>query len=382
MRRSGERGATLVHVAFILAGVILFSGFVIDYGAFWIARRQAQNSADAGALAGALARIHEDQALSPSTTTGVVHDIIVNTVAQNAIWGVAPAAANVDIGWECPDLTTNCVRVDVFRDGTHSSSQLPTFFLRMANVQNQKVRAHAVARLIPAAGTGCMRPWFLIDKYVDANNNGHYDAGDSYTPYDPATQTGTGYRLTGNIGDIVYFHDNLSPSGYGQVDVGSGGSDVQDAIEQCASGDYFIGDTVPIKPGGTVGPETHGVDNLISWDSGASLNSDGTLDGSCQDTTAGCSCPSWTSCPNGPRVSPRIVIVPVCSPLQASCAAGGQNNDTITITDFLSFWIVSHEENGNDMTITAQYMGAGGLLGTGGGPTSPGGFLGTVVLIR
>jgi hypothetical protein len=76
------------------------------------------------------------------------------------------------------------------------------------------------------------------------------------------------------------------------------------------------------------------------------------------------------------------VVVPVCSPAQASCPAGGQNNDTITITDFLSFWIVGQSGNGNDMTIEAQYMGAGGLLGTGGGPTSPGGFLGTVVLIR
>ncbi len=38
----------LVQVAIALVGLIAFSAFVIDYGVMWVARRQAQNAADAG----------------------------------------------------------------------------------------------------------------------------------------------------------------------------------------------------------------------------------------------------------------------------------------------------------------------------------------------
>ena len=41
-----ERGAVLVHVAIALVALIAFNGLVIDYGILWLARRQAQNSAD------------------------------------------------------------------------------------------------------------------------------------------------------------------------------------------------------------------------------------------------------------------------------------------------------------------------------------------------
>ena len=41
--------------------------FVVDHGVMWIARAQAQNSADAGALAGAVTRGFDDFANPPST---------------------------------------------------------------------------------------------------------------------------------------------------------------------------------------------------------------------------------------------------------------------------------------------------------------------------
>ena len=62
MRRS-ERGAVTIHVAIALIALLMFSGMVIDYGVIWVARRQAQNAADAGALAGA-----GDFQLNPSST--------------------------------------------------------------------------------------------------------------------------------------------------------------------------------------------------------------------------------------------------------------------------------------------------------------------------
>src|SRR5262249_50731858 len=48
---AGERGVVLIQVA--LASLVLFGicSLVVDYGVMWVARAQAQNAADAGALA-------------------------------------------------------------------------------------------------------------------------------------------------------------------------------------------------------------------------------------------------------------------------------------------------------------------------------------------
>ena len=51
---NGERGAITIHVSIALIALLAFSAFVIDYGSMWVSRRQAQNAADAGALAGAI----------------------------------------------------------------------------------------------------------------------------------------------------------------------------------------------------------------------------------------------------------------------------------------------------------------------------------------
>src|SRR5262245_28680538 len=57
---SRERGAVLLHVAVAMLGLLAFCALVVDYGIFWAARRQAQNSADAGALAGAMGLAYDD----------------------------------------------------------------------------------------------------------------------------------------------------------------------------------------------------------------------------------------------------------------------------------------------------------------------------------
>jgi Putative Flp pilus-assembly TadE/G-like len=388
-RLSSERGATLVHVGITLLGLILFSGFVIDYGVMWESRRQAQNAADAGALAGAVSRINEDQSASPSTTSGPVYESIVNTVGFNPIWGLAPPPNTVTMDWICPDGTPNCVHVDVYRDGTNNSTTLPTFVMKIANIQSQGTKAHAIAQIIAANATGCMRPWFLIDRYTDVNGDLHYTSPpDLYN----GGATGTGYKVPDDIGTTITFHNNEGPSGFGQVDVGSGGAAIEDAIEQCVSNQtYYTGQTVGVKPGGTVGPEKAGVDQLIQWDPNASVQvttvngiKKATIVNSCAPQ---CSCPGNPNslCPNGPGISPRVAIVPVCAPSDSApgCADGGANNGNITIKEFLAFFIVSSQGSGINFDITATLVNSAGALVSNGSPSPPGGaFLQTVVLVR
>ena len=51
-----EQGAVFVQVGISILVLMAFNVFVLDYGVMWVSRRQAQNAADAGALAGAVAR--------------------------------------------------------------------------------------------------------------------------------------------------------------------------------------------------------------------------------------------------------------------------------------------------------------------------------------
>ena len=92
-RAGSERGAVLVQVAIALVGLIALSAFVIDYGVLWVSRRQAQNSADAAAMAGAISMGFVDmdnQALARESAIERGGD-------QNRIWGAPPIITAGDV---------------------------------------------------------------------------------------------------------------------------------------------------------------------------------------------------------------------------------------------------------------------------------------------
>ena len=51
-RHKSEQGAILIYVAVVILVLVGVTMWVVDYGVLLVARNQAQNSADAGALAG------------------------------------------------------------------------------------------------------------------------------------------------------------------------------------------------------------------------------------------------------------------------------------------------------------------------------------------
>src|SRR5262245_24429787 len=89
---SGERGAMLIHVAISLLTLCAFTVFAVDWGVFWVSRRQAQNSADASALAGAIALAYDDP--DDHSDNGPAKRSAFAASQQNLVWGQAP---NVDI---------------------------------------------------------------------------------------------------------------------------------------------------------------------------------------------------------------------------------------------------------------------------------------------
>jgi Flp pilus assembly protein TadG len=379
--RRDEAGMALVHVGVALLVLMGLSAFVIDKGVLWLARGQAQNTADAGALAGATALLFDNAA--DLSTTGPAYLSALNTATQNKVFNQAPTVkVFVDPkNWDpaaaapaiCGSPETGCVQVDVYRDGTNSSGTLPTYFGLAFGATSQGVRATATAMALTGNGSGCMRPWFIPQRYNDVDGNNRYDPGkDTLNPY----------SVPADIGTVVTFHNNSSPSSYGQLDVGNGGDAIRNAIENCvANTSFFIGQTVQTKPGGTIGPEKQGIDALLSWDPKASYDStQKVVVGGCSPSLS-CKCPDTTAqCPYGGTISPRIVQAAVCDPSQAACDGSATGTGTITITDVLSFFITGYTDDKGNLLINAILVGSGGLYD----PTkSQGrGFVKTITLVR
>src|SRR5712691_12291686 len=115
LRRSSERGAVVIQVAVCLLGLLALTAFVVDYGVMWTSRGQAQNAADAGALAGAISLAYEsgtDFANAKSKASAVAK--------QNLVWGAAPDVQLTDVTFPAPcppgapGAAKGCVKVDVF----------------------------------------------------------------------------------------------------------------------------------------------------------------------------------------------------------------------------------------------------------------------------
>jgi hypothetical protein len=185
-RFADQRGAIIIHVAIALLVLIAFSAFVVDSGAMWVSRRQAQNVADAGALAGAVALMRDGGGRTEAGKSA--H----HWSAANPIFGQGNSTANVWVTFSgssadscgtscdvrsippCGDQA-GCVRVDVFRNMPDRPERgdaplgdpIPTFFGRMVGITEQGVRATATAQIGSGNAVRCMLPFAVMDRWAD-----------------------------------------------------------------------------------------------------------------------------------------------------------------------------------------------------------------------
>jgi hypothetical protein len=344
-RCGSERGTVLIQVAIAILSLTAFSAFVLDYGVLWVSRNQAQNAADAGALAGAIARGFDETTDPPST--GGKAELSAKWAARcasgsascpttpssaNPIWpSQAGASSGVEVLWECPPtFGGRCVRVNVYRDGTNGSTTLPAFFGPLLGISSQGIRATASARVANANATNCMRPFSIADEWDEQldppNHYNRYDATGNVLPgvtdqYIPASSSGpgTGYRLPRDYGVQKTLKGAISdpntdpilrswslpvqlPDGAGGYR--NGGDNFREDIGQCNPNIVKIGDYLPLQTGDMVGPTLQGFSELTLkdptalWDAGAQK-----IQGSCAPGM----------CPTGrvEPVSPRIIPIPV-----------------------------------------------------------------------
>jgi Flp pilus assembly protein TadG len=374
-RARSDRGAILVHVSLIMLVVLGFTAFVADYGVLWLGRRQAQNAADAGALAGVVARAYDEPVAAGPLTTASAQQ----AVAANPIVG-SPGAAIVDAATPCPAFAgggTDCVRVDVFRDGTNGSTALPTFLAGMWGQSSQGIKATATAQVRTGNGVKCMKPWIIPD-IADPDGDGVPNPGVAYIP--PTAPNPNGYRQV-HIGlAITLTEDTTTPSFYMKARTSCPGNACYlNDITGCTTTIWKIGDLITEQPGAGPGPAIeNAINTIIAQDPGAHWDSaTQSIQGSCAPT---CAC--GASCSNGldGLVSPRVVPVAIGDPAAVVPGAAVP----FTIVNIFSFLLLPPERIGNKVTLKGVLVTTSGMqvVGGGGGINPASSFLVVPTLIQ
>lgn len=354
-RLRSERGAILIHVA--VGGFVLtaFTMFVVDHGILWVSRNQAQNAADAGALAGAVALAFDDP--TDHSETGPAKAAAYNFALANDVWAEDPDVdITTDIRFyqdapgafpaECDN--DDCIRVDVFRNQARGNP-LPTWFGQLVGLSTQGVRATATAQAAVANASDCLKPWAVADKWAEHNPdpNGTWNPTSTFDPRGPhpdvyvppsATSPGTGFTLGADYGTEFVLkvgnpHDTINPGWFQALDLspgaGGGAAEYREYIAGCSPHTWKIGDDIRKKNGNMVGPTRQGVYELIDKDPGADWDPvNQKVVGSAYDH------------------SPRIVALPVFD-LQLYLDTGGPGNGTVHVVNILGFFV--DRMQGNDV---------------------------------
>jgi Flp pilus assembly protein TadG len=396
---ASERGAILIQTGVLLLTVSAFAIFVVDYGVLWVSRNQAQNAADAGALAGAAALAFDD--FDDRADDGPAKLAAHRFARANVVFGEQPDVnISTDVRFysdapaDFPAMCSgnDCIRVDVYRNQARGNA-LPTFFGWLVGVNDQGVRATAIAQAAAGNATKCLKPWAVLDKWSDSSgpwtSTSDFDpAVDTYTPPD-GDDPGTSYTLASDLGlELKLKLGNPSDSKevfgagwFSPVQLGgTGGDDYRDAISGCADGIYKIGDTLGVENGNMVGPTAQGVGDLYDLDPTADWDPvEKKVINSCVGPPYTCSVPGYQS-------SPRIVALPVVNTAMAydevhTDAGGtkGAGDMTVKIVAILGFFV-----KGMDGKDVVGYLATKPdlLISNGGAPSPAAAFLMSVRLVR
>jgi Flp pilus assembly protein TadG len=355
--RHDERGMSMVFVGMGFMAFLAATTLAIDVGMFMTARSQAQNSADAGALAGATALVFNDY--DNRTASGPVVQSAVNTALSNDVMRGDVSVRASDVTFPTgPTGLNNRVRVNVFRTSgrTNPVSTLFGVFFAMPTVD---IGARATAEASPANAVTCVKPFTIPDRWREADGTSsdesdtfdrydnagnllpaprdeYYDAThaaypgytgrDAYRGYDATRDKGLELTIRAGTGS------NIAPSFYWSwaMPGGTGGSWYEENIYGCNGTSVTFGQQMTQEPGNMVGPTNHGIDELIAQDPSAYWNdSERAVYRSGQP--AG----------NTPRVFP----IPMYNPdVYAEGRASGRGVD-LRVANWVGFFVVRRDGN-------------------------------------
>jgi Flp pilus assembly protein TadG len=364
--RRGEDGFSLVFVALGMMGFVAVSMLAIDVGMLMTARSQAQNSADAGALAGATALFYNDW--DDRTPTGpAVQNALAAARGNKVMDGTVDVQPADVVFLPGPAGLNNQVQVTVYRSAARGNP-VSTLIAKYFGIETANISAVAVAEASPADSMTCVLPFTIPDRWNERQTP-PFDPEDPFNlfsaknvrmsdpdiyigPQDPATYTG--YNAERDKGTRVRLKaDNdtkIAPSFYYPYAIpgSTGADDYREAIGGCNTTVMKFGDLYDSEPGNMVGPTKQGMDDLIALDPNA----------------------RWDE--TNKRVisqkhpSPRVRAIPLFDPAYYQDGKLNGRNASLKFVNYLGFFI--EEMNGNE--IVGRITPIGGLR-TGSGSPAP-----------
>lgn len=291
--RGDQSDMSYVFVGMGLMAFLSASMLAIDVGMLMTARNQAQNSADAGALAGATAMLYDsfnDRSASGPAVTSAIAAASANLVMPRGAGdtGVVQVRPQDVEFLNDPGGAPTRVRVTVRRT-------VSTLVARAIRVDSADIVATATAEVSPANAMTCVKPFTIPDKWIERQTP-PWDGDDTYDAFDnkgnplanpdiyiPANKSGyTGYNQEAQRGQRLGIRAatgaNITVSFYYSLSLGkpviSGGEPYRWNITNCNKTIYYWGDPLTQEPGAMEGPTTQGARDLIARDPGARWDRD------------------------------------------------------------------------------------------------------------
>ncbi len=356
-----EEGFSLVFVSLGLMAFLAVSMLAIDVGMLMTSRAQAQNSADAAALAGATALVYDNW--DDRSATGPAVQNALAAGRNNKVMSDTVAIAPADVVFlDDPAGNHNRVKATVYRDAAHGNP-LSTLIAQYFGIRTADIAATATAEASPADTMTCVKPFTIPDRWTEKQTppfdpTDSYDPGDIYVgPDNPDPALRTGYDAVKDAGlEIALKADNgtkIAPSFYYPYDIpGSvGANDYRDNIGGCNSTLMTFGQLFNPEPGNMVGPTKQGMDDLIAKDPNAywdNVNKKAVSGLPPQNGVA--------------ATSPRVVAIPLFDPQYYYEGKMNGRNASLKFVNYIGFFI--EPMRGNEVWGRITYIGGlhkGGL---------------------
>jgi Flp pilus assembly protein TadG len=356
---------TAVFVGFGLMAFLGASMLAIDVGMVMTARSQAQNSADAGALAGATALVYDD--FNNRTPTGPAVTSAIAASLANKVMGGPVTVTPPDVTFPTNPTTgvANRVQVTVFR-------QVNTLIAKYFQIETADIRAVATAEAAPSNAMQCVKPFTIPDKWIE-KQNGPWDPEDTYEAYanngtplanpdiyipaynadGSANPNYTGYNNVRDKGTQLMIRagngNQINSSMYFSLAMvnDTGGQDYRWNIMNCNTHRYIQGELLTLEPGSMMGPTVDGILDLVAQDPGARWV--GGVGGHVENSAFG-------------EHSPRIFPIPLYDPVYYDSGKREGRNADLKTANWIGFFVDQVSSNniyGRITPITGVYNSAG-----------------------
>ena len=251
-----EQGFVLVAVALMLIALLGFVALAVDTGVLYSARTDAQEVADAAAMAGAFTFINTPSLPQPATATNYA----IAVATANSVMGKPISAGDVTA---TADAARRRVTVSIKVSQT-------TYFAKAIGIGSADIVATAIAETAQyATGSACVKPWFLPNTALNGGAVCDTECDASKVLINPTTREVTSFGLS-KIGQQFSVKPQdpsgaLAPGNFYAVEFpgGTGGDAYRDSIATCDSPYLRCGERLPVKSGNMVGPTGQGVNILI-----------------------------------------------------------------------------------------------------------------------